>query len=262
LMVTGKMGTTESEIGEGRYLVTLDSMQDLDIKVPAIVEVKTGTTIVPIAIHEGSGKVEKVSVIKARSGIEVYAQNEELPKVKVAAFYDENGNGKWDGSEKALPWAGIQVSLTKINQEKVISLIPGWNLITLTALPVKPLTAKGLLAQIVKQGGNATTVSTLENGAWKSYVVEDHQDYSKDNFTIEPGKAYFLNALKHSTFSFTGQEFASPVRVSLKEGWNAVGFPKTSKQFKARDLGASGDFTIEENKGYLLNLKKGVDFSP
>ena len=256
LMVTGKMGTTESEIGEGRYLVTLDSMQDLDIKVPSVVEVKAGTTIVPIGIREGSGKVEKTT------GLGMGIGREESPKVRVAAFYDENGNGKWDGSEKALPWAGIQVSLTKVNQEKVISLIPGWNLITLPALPVKPLTAKGLLAQIAKQGGNATAVSTLENGAWKSYVVEDHQDYSKDNFTIEPGKAYFVNSLKRSTLSFIGQEFASPVRVSLKEGWNAVGFPKTSKQFKARDLGASGDFTIEENKGYLLNLKKGVDFSP
>ena len=256
LMITGKTGTAEGEIGEGQYLVNLSALQNSNIKIPSFVEVRSGTTFVPVAIREGSGKVEKTAGLSKGIG------GEDIAKVRVAVYYDENSNGKWDQDEKALPWAGIQVSLTRVNQEKTVSLLLGWNLITLPALPVKPLTAKGLLAQIVKQGGSASAVSTLENGAWKSYVVQENNDYSRDNFTIEPGKAYFVNALKHSTFSFTGQEFALPIKVSLKEGWNAVGFPKLSKQFKARDLGASEDFIIEENRGYLLKLEQGVDFIP
>lgn len=256
VLTTGRIGTAEGEIRGGRYLVDLSALQGSDIKAPSFVEVKAGTIVVPIGIREGSGKVEKTA------GLSGGVDGGETAKVKVAAFYDENGNGNWDGREKALPWAGIQVTLSKVIQEKTIYLKEGWNLITLPSLPVTSLTAKGLLVGIAKQGGSASAVSTLENGVWKSYVMQDNQSYSMDNFTLEPGKAYFVNASKRSTFSFTGQEFVSPVKLFLKQGWNAVGFPILSRQFKARDLGAKEEFTIEENKGYLLKLDKEIDFSP
>lgn len=255
-MITGKAGNVESEIEAGKYKVEIGEMADLDIKIPAFVEIKSGVTLVPIAIREGSGKVEKTAGLSRGIG------GGETAKVKVAAFYDENGNGRWDSGEKALPWAGIQVTLSKVTQEKTIYLKEGWNLISLPVLPSQVMTAKDLLGQIAKQGGSATAVSTLENGSWKSYVVKDHQDYSSDNFPIEPGKAYFVNASKRSIFSFTGQEFASPVKLFLKQGWNAVGFPILSRQFKARDLGAKEEFTIEENKSYLLKIEKEIDFNP
>lgn len=273
LLTTGKAGTVEGEITEGKYKITVGALPGIDIKIPAIVDLaKNASAVIPVDVKQGSGKVEKTSTIV---GSKDNQDEDNFSKVKVAVVSD---------TDQVLPWAGMNIKLEKIDKEKAIYLNNGWNLVTLAALPEQPLTASTLLTSIAQQGGYATTISTLENGAWKSYVIRGDKDYSGEDFAIEPGKAYFVKALKKSDFTFIGQEFASPIKTQLSSGWNAVGFPKTSKVYQAADLGAevlarweSGlwdsfvkkdaqeygeNFRISGNRGYILKVGKEVEFSP
>lgn len=274
---TGKDGASVGIIEKGNYQVEADSVPGLDLTIPGVAEI-TSDVVIPIFVKKGSGKVEKSNLIKSEN------KDVKAVEVKIAVFADKSGNGNIDSEDKTLPLAGIMIRLIKATSQKEILLLTGWNLVTLTALPTKPITASGLLADISKQGGYATTVSALENGFWKSYVIRGDKTYSGEDFGIEPGKAYFVKAEKKSTFTFEGQNFAAPVKLKLASGWNAVGMPYTSKPYKAADLPVdttarweSGlwdtlvkkqnenfgeNFAIANNRGYLVKMEQGGEFSP
>ncbi|MDO8638166.1 MAG: hypothetical protein Q7R43_01210 [Candidatus Daviesbacteria bacterium] len=287
VLTTGKTGTVEGIVEANRYKVIIDPLPGVDLIVPDTIKVgKDSSVIIPVKVKKGSGKVEKLSMVFAGKGWHlinpVYAEekNEENNQSTVQVTITNEQN-------EPLPWAGVSVKLEKIDQEKNISLNAGWNLVTLPALPNQALSASVLLDQINTQGGEAVAVSSLEDGAWKSYVKRGDKDYSDsaDNFVIEPGKAYFIKALKPAKFNFVGQNFAEPVKLNLSSGWNAVGFPKTSKDYKAGDLPGVGtvafwdfgiwntfvknenkdygdNFRILNNAGYVLKIDKGEEFSP
>lgn len=281
LLTTGKAGTVEGQVEKTLYKVAVNPLPGVDIEVPAVVDLtKDSSAIVAVRFKKGSGKVEKVASRPGRSLVgTVYADETKdatgSAQVKVV-LTGEKG--------QVLPWAGVNVSLEKVEQQSNIHLNAGWNLVTLTALPGKPLTASNLLDQITAQGGNGVAVSTLENGAWKTFVSRGTNDYSTEDFLIEPGKAYFVKALKPSKFTFTGQNFVEPIKLKLSSGWNAVGMPVMSKPNKASDLNVDTvarwdfglwdtfvkkdaekfgeDFAITAGRGYILKVGKEMEFSP
>lgn len=288
IFITGKGGTAEGEIEAGSYIVKIDPISQVDLTVPTKIEAVANSPItVPVAVRAGVGNVKRVDSINEKS------QTTGTTKVTLVLFKDRNENSKLDREEEPLPLAGVRVELTKIDQDQSIPLLPGWNLVTLTALPGKPITASVLLTEIARQGGYATTVATLENSAWKTFVVRGDKSFSGEDFPITPGKAYFLKSLKRSLLLFKGQEFAAPVKLSLNSGWNAVGLPKTSQTYNASKLidalnikegnadaasrWESGlwdtfvkkaveqygeNFPIETNRGYIVRVGKEVEFSP
>lgn len=297
---TGPTGIVEDRIPEGKYMVEIAPVLGFDIKTPAVVEIKEATsTLIPVAIKKGTGKVEKTApptgwqwLLNKLFGT-VFAQEKQDSPVQLVVFADTNNNGRIDKDEQVLPWAGLKVELKKVNQDRILSLIPGWNLVALEVLPQKPLNASTLLGEIAKQGGYATTVSVLENGAWKSFVVRGDKTYSGDDFPITLGKAYFVKALKSSVLVYQGQELVAPIKLKLAPGWNGVGIPYSEKPYHAADFidtlntkeaGAdtasrweSGlwdtfvkqgqeafgeNFPIEQARGYLLKIGKGLEFSP
>lgn len=195
----------------------------------------------------------------------------------------------------ASPAADMKVATGSAQSaSKEIQLVPGWNLITIPAIPTKPLTASVLLQDIALQGGYATTVSRLQNGQWNSFVIRGDAVFGGDDFAIEPGKSYFVKALLSSTYIMVDSlDFVAPVKLNVGRGWNAVGFP-----FMASDMNASllidkineheveadslarwesglwdtfikqqqeeygENFAIESNRGYLLKVKKQGTISP
>lgn len=264
-LATSDKGIVSAFITKGVYVLQIPAIAGVDVNFPQAVDVGDKEITIPIGLIEGTGKVTPKGKITSAAGNET--------KVNIATYYDENNNGKWDSKEHAVPWAGVEIDLKKVKREKTISLLIGWNLVTLTALPEKPLTAATMLEEIASQGGYGVTVSTLDNGAWKSYVVRGDKTFSDDDFTIEPGKAYFVKALKRSTLSFKGQEFVAPLKLDMKSGWNAVGFPYSEKPLKASDLKANtaarwesgawdtfvkleeeygNNFPIEIQRGYII----------
>lgn len=287
VVTTGDDGQVEFEADPGTYKIDSLPIKDVDLFLPATITVSSSDQIIGVGIKKGSGQ------IKTNGQVISSSQGQKTAKVKIVTFYDKNSNGVFDSDEKVIPWAGVVVSLTKAVQDKSISLKAGWNLVSLTSLPEKALTASALLSEISKQGGEATTVSTLVDGAWKSYVRRGENDYSMDDFPIEPGKAYFVKALQPSTFKYSGQNLVAPVKLKLNSGWNAVGLPKTSKEYKASTLiddivkegSASGtvawwdsglwdtfvkkkgedygnNFTILPNFGYIIKVQKEGEVVP
>ncbi|MFH0937397.1 MAG: protein phosphatase 2C domain-containing protein, partial [Candidatus Daviesbacteria bacterium] len=289
LLTTGKAGVVEAEIETDKYLVSLDPLPGYDIKIPSFVDLPEGSTmILPIEVTEGSGKIETVATKtfeKNNFVTAAYAAEIQNKKATIkAAVFSKN-------KEKVLPWAGISLKLEKLNQEQTLILNAGWNLITLTTLPEKALTASDLIQEIAQQKGWVTTVSTLENGVWKSYLMRGDKSFSLEDFVLKPGQAYFVKALKPSVFNFKGQNFIAPINLNLSSGWNAVGFPKTTQAYSAAKLldtleqaqadtiarwqaglwdtfvlrnsqGYGNDFQIAGGRGYVLKLGKGINFSP
>lgn len=297
--VTGSAGVSWGLVDKELYTVVLEGIPGVDIQTPLVVDAKNNSSVlVPISVSKGSGKVEskpqgtETSLIKtayAQANDNTLADNK--TKVQVLLFQDENKNGQFDTNDAVLPWANLIVKLKGLNNDKDIFLNKGWNLVTLTALPGQTLSASGVIQEIAKQNGYATTVSTLENGLWKSYVVRGDKTYSEEDFTVIPGKAYFVKSLRQSVFTYQGQEFIAPVDLTLAEGWNAVGLPKTSEEYKISDvlskLDSSGNnaasrwesglwdsfvkknsenygenFPIEANRGYIIRVRKDTAFTP
>ncbi|RJP47577.1 MAG: hypothetical protein C4584_00295 [Armatimonadetes bacterium] len=298
-LVTGKGGVVEGSVDEGTYRVNVDSIPGLDITIPEIVDVGEGKIQVLVGVKSGSGQVKKVKQGEKSGGglldwfpniFKVFAAEHEVdgPLVSVLVFDDRNGNGRMDSSEEPVSLAALNVELDNVYQEKMIELTAGWNLVTLNILPSKALTASVLGGEIAKQGGYSTTISTLENGVWKSYVTRGDKTYTGEDFPIEPGKAYFVKALKPSVLVIKGQEFAAPIELDLKDGWNAVGFPKLPREINAvgvidvmqgKNFDADAiarwesglwdtfvkktgekygeNFDIETIRGYILRVKKG-----
>lgn len=285
---TGKSGISNGEIKGGKYVVRIGGIKGVDIIVPSVIEINGGNVIIPVAVKQGKGNIKRIKYKSSSLVKEAFAQEEATSSATLTVFADENDNGKLDKNESVLPWSGVNATLQNVDQTRVVSLLEGWNLITLTSLPNEPLTASGLLKAIAQDGGYATTVSTLENGNWKSFVQRGNESFSGDDFVIVPGKAYFVKALKRSAFLFKGQVFIEGVKISLDSGWNAVGFPQTSKEYKIEDIISqtnsdsasrweSGlwdsfvkqdgnkygeNFPIEPNRGYILKANGRKDFIP
>jgi hypothetical protein len=102
-----------------------------------------------------------------------------------------------------------------------IALQAGWNLISLSADPVTPLTAEGLIRLISLQGGQATDVNRWQAGAWNTHLA----GLAFNDFAVEPGRGYFVKAVRASTVSIAGRAMTSASSVSLAAGWNLVAFP-------------------------------------
>ncbi len=289
IVSTGPDGTVEFEIDPATYDINVAAVPGATIQTSNNLIIKANQSkVLTIGINQGNTEVTYLNnsddVVKNQTG-------DNPAKLKIVTFYDKNNNSNLDDNEKAVPWGGVTVTLTKVDKEHIIFLDPGWNLVTLSALPDKALNASALLTEIAKQGGYATTVSTLSDGSWTSYVKRGDNDYSGDDFTIEVGKAYFVKVLKPIVYKYGGQELVAPLKTKLTSGWNAVGLPKTKKIYKASEIideintknGGSDavsrwqlslwdtlvkkqeqkygkDFLLENNKGYLIRLEKEGEF--
>ncbi|OGY06972.1 MAG: hypothetical protein A3D24_01470 [Candidatus Blackburnbacteria bacterium RIFCSPHIGHO2_02_FULL_39_13] len=290
IVTTGSNGMANFEINEGVYLLDSLPINNVDITIPTYLRTTRGTSILGIGVNEGSGQIKKIDLSENGS---VTENSEKTSTLRIVVFYDSNKNGILDSGEKAVPWAGVGLILKKIDQQQTVKLLSGWNLVTLTALPEKPVTASTFLGEIATQDGYATTLSTLDNGVWKTFVVRGDNQYSGDDFAIEVGKAYFVKSLKKSTLTYVGQAFVAPVKINLTQGWNAVGMPYQSKAYKASTLTdelnkidakterlgrfESGlwdvfakqedqeygkNFDVMPNRGYIIKMESGGEFTP
>lgn len=287
-MITDNSGLAQFPVQKGLYKVSAASIHGTQLTIPEYIDITNPSEVLLVAVRAGNGEVKmEESLVRHSDMTEGNAQ------LKVVVFYDKNGNAKWDETEKIAPWGGVGVSLEKVNRNSFLSLVQGWNLITLNSLPEKTVTASGLIVDVAKQGGYITTVSTLDNGVWRSHLVRGDKMFSGDDFVIEPGKAYFVKATRTSIYKIQGREFVVPVKLDLKRGWNTVGVPYADKRYRADNLAtdlvvgktktvtiarfSSGlwdayvsvdkekygnDFFIEPTKGYIVKLEQDMSFSP
>jgi hypothetical protein len=167
-----------------------------------------------------------------------------------------------------------------------ISLVTGWNLITLPIEPVTPYKAQSLLDAINTQGGVCSEIYRWVSGGWDIYIGGS----GGNNFDISLGRGYFIRCSGASAWNFQGKMLLSGVSINFLSGWNLIGIPYPPGFYNAQTLltalnsqggactevyrwqsggwdlfiGGSGGtpFAIEPNRGYFVRCSTSSSFSP
>lgn len=168
--------------------------------------------------------------------------------IKVRA-YDEAGNLSEFNTEKSF-------TTLKSTVTQSISLSAGWNLISFYVLPED--------ASITNVfGSNISKISIVKNndGFYKPSKADKLQSLTE----FEYGQAYLVKA--NSAFSISVEGVApTSTTISLKAGWNLLGYPKTTeanasnvlsgiagKYTELKDL-SSSQTTLKPGKGYYIKM--------
>ena len=117
-------------------------------------------------------------------------------------------------------------------QQTTLALSPGWNLLALPLNPVSAFTAQSLLNAINVQGGSCSEIDRWYNGGWSAHI----NNLPFNNFTVEPGKAYFLKCAATSQWTLVGHASVAGVPVPLQPGWILMGVPYPASGYYAQSL--------------------------
>ena len=240
ILATGDKGNVVAEVEPGQYR--------LDVRTVPTVEFTGVPNEVTVSKNKGAlilVGVKPKKIVQKQAGLiqAVYAQEQQstpqaIPtndgKLTIQIYSDGNGNGKRDLSEEILPWAGLTITATQTKSTGEIELLSGWNLVGFSSLPEGIVSASGLIKTINSKGGQVTTISALDNGSWKEYVLRGDQSFGQD-FKIELGKGFFIKNYKRITWQFDGKSAASG-ELSLNPGWNLVAIPPIQKGLHADNL--------------------------
>lgn len=228
ILTTGRNGQARGSFTQGFYKVEVDAISGVDVEILSVIQVTSdGIAQIPVVLKPGSGQIVGLSLDKDLLVEQVVAADNEVRENVVVGLIDKDGN--------SLPWAGIEIKLSRLDKEQTIHLDSGWNLVTLGSLPAKVLTAYTLANEIAGSSENSVVVSELFNGYWKSVLYNNGQ-YSGLDFVLNPGSAYFIRTLNDAEFVYRGQDFVAPVEVKVKPGWNSFGIPYFSRLYNAKEL--------------------------
>jgi len=107
-----------------------------------------------------------------------------------------------------------------LSDEIATPLQTGWNLVALQVTPASPVTAMALCATLdATVAGSAYEIDRWENSGWEGHRC----GVPANNFTLEPGRGYFIRVTKPVTWSVGGTRIITPPSLSLGTGWNLVG---------------------------------------
>ncbi len=168
--------------------------------------------------------------------------------VKVRAF-DAAGNTSDFSSEKSF-------TTEKSTSTQTISLVTGWNLISFYVLPDDASVVNVL-------GSNISKVSIVKNNDGFYKPGKDAQLQSLTEFKF--GDAYLVKATSAFNLTLEGAE-ATSTTISLKSGWNLLGYPKateanastalssiSTKYTTLKDL-SSNQTKLTPGKGYYIKM--------
>ncbi len=111
----------------------------------------------------------------------------------------------------------LAMSPAVVSQTFTFNLPVGWSLIS---LPVEP--ADGSITTVLQGiAGSYAIVWAYDHGGWKKHRPGEVSDLA----TMMPGKGYWIFMREQRNLAVTGQEMRTA--VSLKAGWNLVGWNRT-----------------------------------
>ncbi|MGB6874176.1 MAG: hypothetical protein WBE46_08640 [Dehalococcoidia bacterium] len=132
----------------------------------------------------------------------------------------------------ALTAATVTVSQGVFEQES-ITLVEGWNLISLPLIPLDSAinaVLAGILDYIISVWHYDVAIT-----AWRSFVPDAASDLS----SMTDGKAYWINMDAAQNLTLAGRENAVPPALppiyNVVAGWNMVGFKSTATNVTAAD---------------------------
>ena len=101
-----------------------------------------------------------------------------------------------------------------------MALQSGWNLIALQVSPTSLITASVLCDTLYTTvAGSAYEVDRWESSGWEGHRC----GIPANNFTLLPGRGYFIRATKPVTWSVSGTPIVTHTSLALVAGWNLVG---------------------------------------
>jgi len=103
-----------------------------------------------------------------------------------------------------------------INATQNISLSAGWNIISFNVQPIN----MAVTSVFSSLGTNLTTVKNADG-----FYDPTQAAFQNSLINIENGKGYLVKVTTATTFSVTGS-LVGTTSLSLKSGWNLVGYPK------------------------------------
>jgi hypothetical protein len=115
----------------------------------------------------------------------------------------------------------IPMSPSSQDASRTLSLSPGWNLIS---LPLQP--SNTAITSVLNDISTSFTIVWAYDalaGVWKNYQPSAPSDLT----AMEAGKGYWIKMTEAKSLVIAGQP-ASSQTISLKTGWNLVGWNKTT----------------------------------
>lgn len=234
-------GDTEAPTTPGTITVSNITANSADI---SWVKSTDNTAVTGYEIYLGTTKVKTATTTSA-SLTDLDANTEYTVKVRA---YDEAGNFS-EYSTKTFTTA-------KATTTQTISLSAGWNLISFYTLP-----------------DDASVTNVFGSNISKISIVKDNDGFYKPGkatelqslTTFEFGKAYLVKVTTAFTLSVEGTE-ATSTTISLKSGWNLLGYPKSTETTAATTLSSisskystlkdlsSNQTKLTPGKGYYIKM--------
>lgn len=167
-----------------------------------------------------------------------------------------------------------------------LSLVPGWNLITLPLNPLVPFTSETILQNLQSQGIACVEIMEWLNGGWNSHEI----GLPFGDFPLALGRGYFVRCNLGGAWRLEGSRLDSGTAVALSPGWNLVGIPHPESGYQAHTVldeinnqGATcgeimrwynsgwesylpgipiNDFDILPYQGYFVQCSAGGSYTP
>jgi len=103
----------------------------------------------------------------------------------------------------------------------LVSLAPGWNLISMPLNDTSVVNASVLMSKI-GEGCEEVLKWDAEAQSWKSYSAGMPPIF---DFNIKGGEGYFVRMTSSAEVVFSGKGWDSPFTISLAQGYNLIGLP-------------------------------------
>lgn len=140
---------------------------------------------------------------------------------EIQFFHDENSNLTKDPGESFV--TDVQgIELEKVGDVAGYNLKSGFNFISFPVYSEGIDKVTDFVAEVRKQGGDITSVSTYFSGKWNSYIQRGTHVYG-ENFDLLPSRGYIVNVSNPVSLVLDGESYKAPVQISILEGWNLVG---------------------------------------
>ena len=192
-----------------------------------------------------------------------------------------SGNGQFEFPYGVAVDSSGNVYITDLNNSRVelfsdainfvnISLVAGWNLISLPVVPLDPAIGKVLVGLIAS--GNLTVVWSYQSGKWPSFTPPKSGSLT----TMQDGVGHWIYVTGPGTLYVFGNVFppppATPPSYSLLAGWNLVGF-KPQPTVASETVGAyltsiTGDYntnnvwTYDNSNGAWIRASSSTPIQP
>lgn len=186
---------------------------------------------------------KEASILASESGVYTFFKNnveiqkteiiltEENEEIVIRFFKDKNNNKEKDNEENFLSIEELdKVTVSKEQEIEIYKLHTGWNSFNFVGLPDSGIkTARDFLESAKAQNLEVIHIAKFDNGKFVIYSLREEESEYAENFSLIPGKGYFIFSYTSGDYSLNYHTFKSSVPIELQNGWNLIGIHSNEK---------------------------------